>query len=229
MSNTNLIESESPSIIMPEALSVTPIPSLLGSKASPTSAAADSFTDLNQLRLNQDFVGMVGTAKPIGKIPLRKPSKESFIRVHPADEFRILTNVIELKEDRETYFVVPKLWPDLISEPTFAPLLLVTAMSRPGNVPFVWPLRVPNGDKPLDDWGQSALNIALNLATQSWVRVTSSRSLDAYEAAIAPASAAWGDPTWPGISFQEILRIAFKERVIDHLDHPVLRRLRGES
>jgi hypothetical protein len=36
------------------------------------------------------------------------------------------------------------------------------------------------------------------------------------------------DPEWPNTPFRELLRVAFKDRFIDNLDHPVLRKLRGE-
>jgi hypothetical protein len=36
------------------------------------------------------------------------------------------------------------------------------------------------------------------------------------------------EPKWPEQPLQELLRIAFKDRFITTLDHPVLQRLRGE-
>jgi hypothetical protein len=33
---------------------------------------------------------------------------------------------------------------------------------------------------------------------------------------------------WPDISFQEILQIAFRDRIVDRADHPLVQRLRGE-
>jgi hypothetical protein len=36
------------------------------------------------------------------------------------------------------------------------------------------------------------------------------------------------EPEWPEVPFGELLRIAFRDRLIESLDHPVLRRLRGE-
>jgi hypothetical protein len=36
------------------------------------------------------------------------------------------------------------------------------------------------------------------------------------------------DPVWPELSMQELLRIAFKDRYVDTLDHIILRQLRGE-
>jgi hypothetical protein len=51
-------------------------------------------------------------------------------------------------------------------------------------------------------------------------------SLGAYD--VFEATGPFPEPQWPGIGFEELLRIAFKGRYIDSLDHPVLRRLRGE-
>ena len=51
-------------------------------------------------------------------------------------------------------------------------------------------------------------------------------SLNAYD--IDVAMGAFPDPIWPSVTFPELLKIAFKGRMIEDLDHPVLRRLRGE-
>ena len=51
--------------------------------------------------------------------------------------------------------------------------------------------------------------------------------LGAYE--MYEAGSLMADPVWPEISFQEILRIAFRDRIIDRIDHPVVKRLRGEA
>jgi hypothetical protein len=49
--------------------------------------------------------------------------------------------------------------------------------------------------------------------------------LGAYEMFVAGSTIS--DPIWPDLSFPELLRIAFKDRYIDSLDHPVVKRLRG--
>ena len=59
---------------------------------------ADPF-DLNSLRLSQDFASAVGVKKLIMTVPVRKPSKEWFIRTHPDPDYRLPTAVLELKED----------------------------------------------------------------------------------------------------------------------------------
>jgi hypothetical protein len=50
-------------------------------------------------------------------------------------------------------------------------------------------------------------------------------SLGAYE--YAAALNGLPDPEWPEITFPEVLRIAFRDRIIDSEDHVVVRRLRG--
>jgi hypothetical protein len=155
-------------------------------------------------------------------VPVRKPAKEWFIRT--SADLRIETCVLELKEDRETYLVAPALWPELASESTFGPRALFAAMNRQ-SVLFVWPVRLPGPDGKIDDWNRSALEAA-TMAESRWVRVASNMALGAYD--VYEASADWPAPDWPDLPLNEILRIAFKGRVIDSLDHPTLKRLRGE-
>jgi hypothetical protein len=52
-------------------------------------------------------------------------------------------------------------------------------------------------------------------------------SLGAYD--VFEATGQLGEPEWPTVPFRELLRVAFKDRLIDRADHPVLRRLRGEA
>jgi hypothetical protein len=188
-------------------------------------AGPDPF-DPASLRLSQDFNASLGVRKALLTVPVRKPDRAWFVRVHPDPAYRLQTAVIELKEDRggETYLVTPALWPDLATEATFSARALFTAINRQGVV-FVWPIRLPGTDGRVDDWSRSALEAA-DLAAKGWVRVTANMSLGAYE--VFQATGPLPEPTWPEVSFQKLLTTAFKERLIDSLQHPILRRLRGE-
>ena len=184
---------------------------------------ADPF-DLDSLRLDQDFASAVGVKPLLKTVPVKKPSKEWFVRTHPDPSYRLQTAVLELKEDRETYLVSPALWMELADEKTFSPRLLVTSITRQG-VLFVWPIRLPGSDGRIDDWSRSAMDGA-DEAKSQWVRIVADMDLNAYR--IWPASAQLPDPAWPDITFQEIIKIAFRDKMISDSDHPVLRRLRGE-
>jgi hypothetical protein len=190
--------------------------------SQPSAPATDPF-DPAALRLSHDFATL-GVKKVLVTVPVRKPDKAWFCRVHPSDEYALQTAVVELKEDRETYLVAPPLWKTLAGEPTFSPRALFTAVNRQ-DVLFIWPIRLPGSDGKIDAWSQSALEAA-QMARKHWVRVAANMALGAYD--VSQASAELAEPEWPEKSFHELLRIAFKDGLIDSLDHPVLRKLRGE-
>lgn len=174
------------------------------------------------LRLSQNFADSVGVKKLVTTVPVRKPNKQDFVRVHPDAAFRLETAVLEFKEDREHYLVAPHLWADLAGEIT--PKVLFTTINRQ-KVLSVWAIRLPNADGKHDEWNASALEAA-QMAQKSWVRVSANMNLGAYD--VFEASAALPEPEWGDMDFTKILEVAFKGRYIDNLDHPALRRLRGE-
>jgi hypothetical protein len=45
---------------------------------------------------------------------------------------------------------------------------------------------------------------------------------------LQPAAYPLPDPVWPDLPVGEVLRIAFQRFLIDTLDHPLLKKLRGE-
>ncbi len=185
--------------------------------------APDPF-DIASLRISGNFSEAAGVKKAILSVPVRKPDKSWFVRVHPSSEYCLQTAVIELKEDRETYLVSRELWHELAGEATFSPRALFAAINRQG-VLFVWPIRLPGTDGKVDEWSRTAIESA-DMARKQWCRVTANMSLGAYE--VHYATGELSEPSWPEIPFKDVLRIAFKDRLIDRLDHPVLRRLRGE-
>jgi hypothetical protein len=83
---------------------------------------------------------------------------------------------------------------------------------------------LPGPDGRIDHWNSSALEAA-TLAENSWVRVSANMHLGAYE--LFTATGDIPEPEWPDLSFEEILKIAFKGRYIDTLDHSVIQRLLG--
>ncbi len=105
------------------------------------------------------------------------------------------------------------------------PMALFAAITRQGTF-FVWPVRVAGTDGRTDAWSQSAMEAAL-AAEKKWVRVVSNVQLGAYEVYESDTTT---EPEWPGDipDFQRAIELAFRDRFITSLDHPVLRRLRGE-
>jgi hypothetical protein len=183
-------------------------------------AAPDPF-DLEFLRLDQSFLEGVGVKKVLNTVPTRKPNPQEFLPVHPSDKYRLPLAVIELRDDREIYLLPPPIAQQLPGEYVMTTLYL--AINRQG-VLFLWPVKLPGSDGKILVWRTSAVEAA-ELAMTRWIRVKANLSLGAYE--IYEAAATIPDPTWPELTYQEILRIAFKDRYVDSLNHPVVKRLRG--
>ena len=177
--------------------------------------------DPARLRLSQDFAA-VGVKKVITAIPVRKPDRQWFVRVHPEEGWRLPTGIIEIREDREVYLVDPAIAVELPAE--VIPMMLFTSITRQG-VPFLWPIRLPGEDGKQNEWHRSALEAA-DRAQKRWVRVAANMAAGAYD--VYEAMGTLPEPEWPDLPFRDVLKIAFRDRFISTADHPVLRRLRGE-
>ena len=66
---------------------------------------------------------------------------------------------------------------------------------------------------------------AAELAKAKWIRMQADMALSGYR--IYQAEGQLSEPEWPGAPFNELLDIAFKDRVIDSQDHPVFNKLLG--
>lgn len=178
--------------------------------------------DPASLRLDQSFTDGTQVKKLLTTIPVRKPKGQDFVRVHPDANYRLCpAAIIELKDERETYLVTPVIAADLVGEITA--VAIYTAINRLGVV-HLWPVRLPTPDGRANSWHNSA-QIAVDLAMKRWVRMTANMSLGGYD--IAEAAGNIPDPIWPDLPFTELLKIAFRDRLIDRLDHPVIQHLRG--
>jgi len=187
-----------------------------------TNPTTNPFEDLSALRLDQSYTDTVGVKKLLTTVPVRKPGRQEFVRVHPNPKYRLTpAAIIEVKEDREVYLVTPSMAQSLPGE--FSTASLYLTITRQGVV-LLWPVKLPGPDGKHNEWHRSAAEAA-ERAMGKWVRVTSSMSLGAYE--MFEASADLPDPVWPDISFEEILKIAFGDRLVDSPDHPLVQRLRG--
>src|SRR5438477_12327389 len=85
------------------------------------------------IRLSQSFAGTVGVKKLLTTVPVRKPNRQDFVRVHPDPTYRATpVAVIELKEYRETYLLSPSMAQQLPGE--FNAVTLNTAINRQGDL-----------------------------------------------------------------------------------------------
>ncbi len=189
----------------------------------PGGEATKSFDPLS-LRLSQDYAALAATKKIITTIPITKPNRWWFCRVHREWSFEVaILEVEDGSNRRESYVVTLDLVPELSLE--IKPKVLFVAINRQGSI-FLWPIKLPGEDGGLDAWNQSVL-MAAERAKTCWIRLVANMGIQAYD--LHEAQGDLPEPKWPtDLNLKKILEIAFNGRVIDSLDHPVLRRLRGE-
>jgi len=183
--------------------------------------APDPF-DPAQFAASSTVLGGIGVTKEMVTCPVRKPSKQEFVRVHPGAEYQLRAHILELKEERETYLVMPAVAAALPGETRTVNLRLT--VSRQGAV-FLWPVPEPSLDGRENGWGTSARAAAISAETK-WVRIIANMPQGAYDVHSAPG--ALGTPIWPDKPLRDILAVAFGESfIIRDAGHPVVKRLLG--
>jgi hypothetical protein len=58
------------------------------------------FANLDALRLSPEAAATIGTHEVLTHVPVRKPSRTEWVRVHPAEDMQIATGVFIDREER---------------------------------------------------------------------------------------------------------------------------------
>jgi hypothetical protein len=187
-------------------------------------AVLDPF-DPSTYKLSQTLAAAAGVKKVLTELPVCTPNKAWWVRRHADPGYSLTAWVIELKDMQETYLVLPPLWSSLMGEACFKPKTFHLAVNMQGKL-FLWGVRRPADDtKEPDRWMRAPLE-AVRLAKDRWTRITWNELTREHDVATCDSDA---EPEWPDLPFRDLLKLAFKNYVIDTPDHPVLRRLRGQT
>ena len=190
-------------------------------EASTSTPPANPF-DPAAYRLKQDFSGLAGVKKLLTRVPVCRPSKQDWFRVHPDPSYRMDMGVVCYEEDNDTYAVIQDLQHELVD--LMVPVSVYTAITRQGIV-LLWPVRLPGADgKNHDAW--TSAHEAAERATKKWTLIKWNRPLGSYE--MFEATGISTNPAWPEEPFAELLRIGFQGKIIDKPDHLLIKKLRGE-
>lgn len=179
-----------------------------------------TISDIENLRLVGNFEDV--QAEPVLiTVPIGKPSKTTFFRTHPEQEYTFPCMLLELKDCNETYILTPQI-SELIRG-LARPVCLYLAVDTNG-APRLIPVPLPaNGNS--NQWHLSLQQCVL-MAKTRWIRMQADMSAKAYAAC---ASGIVLEPTWPTETMSELVQIAARGNVITTADHPVIVRLRGED
>lgn len=165
-----------------------------------------------------DFSGVAKAGTPT-RIQIGKPKRDEWITVRPEDDWHLATYTIEEAEtlDREHYIVVPELANGMLCDDARYTNLFLT-ISSTGRL-FFWAVKQSAGSRR-NFWAESA-KAAVEIAKRGWIRLIPGH--DGYE--IREATVQMPSAQWPSLDRDELIRLAFEDRIIKSDDHPVARRL----
>jgi hypothetical protein len=178
--------------------------------------------DLKSLRLSANYGATIGVKKILTNIPVGKPKKTQFFRVHESVDMTFPTLILEIKETRETYLVYPDV-AQVISE-LVRPVMLLVAIDRQNNI-FIIPVPLPGESGTRNQWHES-LAQAAEMSKKKWVRIVANMHIGSYEVQVATGVLA--EPDWPEENLDELIKIAFRGKIISDANHPIVQSLLGE-
>ena len=178
--------------------------------------------DLKSLRLKANYGATLGVKKLLTLVPVGKPKKPQFFRTHTKVEMTFAAMLLEQKESRESYVVMPDVAQE-ISE-LVRPVQLHAAIDRQNNV-FLIPVPLPGEDGTRNPWHES-LAQAVEHAKLKWIRITANMHAGGYD--VYEAEGALPEPEWPTNDIEKLVEVAFRGKIITSLDHPVIQTLLGK-
>jgi hypothetical protein len=187
---------------------------LITDAAAISGGAKSVFSDLSSVAIAP--TALVGQQRIVTRVPVRKPDKQVFFRAHPTD--KVETYVIEDKENREIYYVLPEMRDEIVAQGLHRPVLLARVITRQA-VNMLWPIGL-SVDGRSNSWHQTA-HEARRMAEENWIRIVANMDMGGYD--IFKALAPIDEPDWSKMTFQQLLEVAFRNRIISSRDHPVLK------
>jgi len=165
------------------------------------------------------------SVKPIIiQVPVKRPNKQKFFRVAEGDEYEVSVPVLELKEEGEYYLVRPEVLPFLLQEIKYVRLHLGYYLD---GSPFLIPVTLPDADNPArwNSWHRSMAEVVLQAKAQ-WVRAVPDKGINGYR--VMAAGGNFVCPSLPkDMTLSDYVRIGFRGRIIDAIEHPVVKQLLG--
>ena len=185
--------------------------------------SSSSTVDLKSLRLPANYGATLGVKKLLTNVPVRKPKANQFFRAHGSDDMTFQGMLLQVKEKGkdESYLVEPNVGHQ-ISE-FVRPVQLYLAIDRQNNV-FLIPVPLPDESGARNHWHENLLQ-AIELSKQSWIRIKANMDIGGYD--VSQAEALLSAPEWPDHDIEKLIEVAFRGKIIQSLEHPVVESLLG--
>jgi hypothetical protein len=162
-------------------------------------------------------------------VECRRPPKGVFFTVRPETtkqwKDRKFYFMLQM-QGRDPYLVAPHIANHKKDEDVIRPVLIVRYVTMAGEE-GLWPLKLDQPDSKSNRWNTSALNILELAASGKWVRIVSAKNH--YRHQVSPKTLAEVPPRFSDSSFDDLINIAFKDRIISSLKHEIWEALESGS
>jgi len=159
------------------------------------------------------------------KLPIKlKPGRGEFVRTPPPGK-NLMGNFLVLIGNglgSDHYLVHPKYHTDLT--PDAKAVTLTLAVNQCGEK-FLWMVKAQIFDR--DEWGATRHEALIRSRTEP-ISMRSNMLLGRYDIIVAKNSKLFV-PEWPDVTIDELIKDTFRDKFICSLDHPAVKRLRGET
>ncbi len=155
-------------------------------------------------------------------IPLGAPNKQLFFRV--ASALSMLVCLLDWKADGFSYLLTQTVQ-RAISEADVKFVKLYVWVDRRDNV-GVWAVGVPYSDGTNYDAWKSGHKVCERAKTE-WVKKRWNRQMGVYDIVTLHPSVEAPKPNFPELTMEEVVERVFEGRIIDSVDHPIIRELQG--
>jgi hypothetical protein len=200
------------------------------SPTEPDSSKPDPF-DPKRFRIDpQNKEALAQRVWTDGQIAIRKPNDQEWFRVRtgvdPEGEPWIMpeTPILQRRADGKYRLLTPDIAPAVKQ----AKLVTLRFCITVEGTPLIWPIPEPGPDGRDNAYWETARGIAVE-AEANWMHMWADQKAGRYLSERAPKD--YGDGKWGSTpaTVRHWLRIGFsKDGVIDNLEHPELKKLRGE-
>ena len=156
-----------------------------------------------------------------------RPEANIWVRVRPGEEYTeivdllVATNASNSSDRNPVYVAAEDVRPEL--ERFIKPHRVAIGIQYHDKVQFLWVRSVAGGS---NTWTDSVMK-AMDEAETDWVSLESDQPHNEYKVHHSPRSHEWGDPDWGDRTLEDVVGLAFRDRIIDSLDHAVAKRLLG--
>jgi hypothetical protein len=179
------------------------------------------FDDIAALR--KQTTPIIRKQELLTNVPVGAPSPDGFFRVNADPEMTLSAHTLRLKDDKDrvSYFVPPFMAGHPLLLKRLRSTLLVVTFSWPLRVIGIWPVPLDT-EGPGAPWWETA-RTAYETAKERWTQLSAGEG----HYVVSVAEGDIPDPVWPERTLSELLKAAYKDRIITNDEHVVMRRLRG--